>query len=121
MTDAPDSPMHVDVSALLGAAAGGGRVLWSTSNQLQTNVVSLGPDEHVAPHVEPELDVTLVVLSGSVTVAAGDADSTASALSVVVLPAGLRRSLTAGPDGAAYLTAHRARGGFMPRSRPAQG
>lgn len=113
----------VDVSALVAARPAGGRaVLWSGSNQLQTNVVSLAAREHIDAHVEPELDVTVVLLAGSLELRLGAdpglADVTsARAPAVVVLPAGTRRSLTAGADGVTYLTAHRRRTGMLPTLR----
>ena len=68
-------------------------VLWSTENQLQANLVRLAPGVRIDVHAENVLDV------------------------VVVFPAGTRRDLTAGPQGATYLTTHRRRDGFMPTLR----
>lgn len=111
----------VDVGELLARRDAAGRVLWSASNQLQTNLVALDPGEVVPPHVEHELDVTLCVLAGSVELRyehdGEELSTSAVAPCVVVLPAGTRRSVAAGPDGAAYLTAHRARSGLLPRLR----
>ena len=107
----------VDVTTLL-ADGTAQRVAWSASNQLQTNLVVLGPGEGVEPHAEPELDVTLALLRGSLELRVGDdPPRTVAAPAVVVLPAGTRRSLSAGPDGGAYLTAHRRRTGLLPRLR----
>lgn len=112
---------HVDVTALLAGAAADERVLWSAGNQLQTNLVRLGPGEQVDEHVEPELDVTLVVVEGQAELVHGppleQVVTTVRALSVVVLPAGTRRSIAAGPEGVAYVTAHRRRTGLVPGRR----
>lgn len=111
----------VDVASLPAAHEGGPQVHWSDSNQLQTNVVTLPALVHIAAHVEGQLDVTLVVLIGSLTLTheRDDEGCTAAvhAPAVVVLPAGTRRSLTAGPDGVTYLTAHRRRAGLLPQTR----
>lgn len=113
----------VDVAALLARAQTEPerRVLWSASNQLHTNLVTLPGGETIAGHTENDLDVTLTVLVGSVEVRHGtdDAGRTVhiTAPSVVVLPAGTRRSITAGPQGVTYVTAHRSRTGLLPRRR----
>jgi quercetin dioxygenase-like cupin family protein len=123
MTDDPAQPtvQLVDVGELLAGPDPAPRVLWSASNQLQMNLVALEPAMTVPPHVEPELDVTLTVLVGSLELRyeheGEELSGSAVAPSVVVLPAGTRRSLAAGPDGAVYLTAHRARSGLLPRLR----
>lgn len=120
MTGDPAPVEVVDVRALT-PEGDGPEVLWSASNQLQTNVVVLGAGTHIAAHVERELDVTLTVLTGSLTLRHGPVDAATAVVveapAVVVLPAGTRRSLTAGPDGATYLTAHRRRTGMLPTVR----
>jgi quercetin dioxygenase-like cupin family protein len=117
-----DDVEHIDVTALLAPGADDrSRVRWSASNQLQTNVVVLPAGERVDEHVEPDLDVTLVVVAGEAQLRHGppgqEVRTTARALSLVVLPAGTRRSWTAGPDGVAYVTAHRRRPSLLPRTR----
>lgn len=112
----------VDVAALPSVPPGTGpAVQWSSSNQLQTNVVTLPPQAHIGAHVEAELDVTLSVLLGSFTLRHGPDDDSGVAFvhapAVVVLPAGTRRSVTAGPAGTTYLTAHRRRTGMLPMVR----
>ena len=89
--------------------------LWKlegTARQLDANLVRLRPDAAVAEHVEPDLDVLLVVVegSGSLRHAGDEEELTPGAL--VFVPRGERRSVTAGPDGLAYLTAHRRRPGL---------
>ena len=54
---------HVDVTALLAERGAG--VLWSSTTQVQSNVVALPPHGGVDEHVEPTLDVLLVVVAGS--------------------------------------------------------
>ena len=113
----------VDVARLPVSSPGAGpAVLWSASNQLQVNVVTMPPHSHIEAHNEAVLDVTLTVLRGSLTLRHGPAKDAAVAVvvtapAVAVLPAGTRRSHTAGPDGVTYLTAHRARTGLLPTVR----
>ncbi len=122
--DTPARPVVVvDVAALPAPPSDAGpAVLWSASNQLQTNLVKLPRHGHIGTHVEAVLDVTLTVLVGSLTLRYGPEGDVGVAVvvaapAVVVLPAGTRRSLTAGPTGATYLTAHRARTGLLPTVR----
>lgn len=112
----------VDVAALPSLPPGKGPVVqWSGSNQLQINLVTLPPRAHIGVHVEAELDVTLSVLLGSLTLRHGPDDDSSVAFvhapAVVVLPTGTRRSVTAGPAGATYLTAHSRRTGMLPMVR----
>lgn len=108
---------HVDVAALLAGGAPG--VLWSATSQLQTDVVALAAGGGVDEHVEPSLDVLLVVVSGGGRVThsrpgGSKVDEQVRAPAVLLLPAGTRRSMRAGPDGLVVVTAHRARPPFMP-------
>lgn len=113
----------VDVAGLLARAQTEleRRVLWSASNQLHANVVTLRGGEAVDWHTEDELDVTLTVLIGSAELSYGMNQTEQSvhvnSPSVVVLPAGTRRAINAGRQGVTYLTAHRARAALLPRLR----
>ena len=117
----PQPIENVDLEGLLAPDPAQPRVRWSASNQLQTNVVVLGPGEVVEHHVERELDVTLVFLTGCAVLAHGSSaqltPATVTAPDVMVLQAGTHRSMTAGADGAAYLTAHRRRPSLLPTVR----
>jgi hypothetical protein len=93
----PETPLRsvviADVAELQAAS--------SASNQWQTNVVTLAPYGHIGTHGETDLDVTLTVLLGSLTLRHGrDDDGTVAAVAAVVtapavvfLPAGTGRSL----------------------------
>ena len=118
--DAVDAEL-VDVAALLAERDAG--VLWSSTTQVQSNVVALPPGGTVDEHVEPALDVLLVVVAGGGRLTTTSKDGTAAphdvtAPAVCLLPAGTRRSLLAGPEGLVVVTAHRARPPFMPGRRP---
>ncbi|WP_037574577.1 hypothetical protein [Phaeacidiphilus oryzae] len=104
-----------------GPGAGRG-ALWRLSEsgrQLDANLLRLPPGAEVPAHAEPDLDVLLVGFAGSGELR--DADGGALALragAAVWLPHGSRRSLSAGPDGLAYLTVHRRRPGMTIASEP---
>ena len=106
----------VDVRALAGSGEER-EVLWSAESSLQTNLVRLAPGARIDAHAEMQLDVVVSLLVGSLELTLDDGARTAAAPAVVVLPAGTRRALLAGPDGATYLTVHRRRDGLMPTVR----
>ena len=86
------------------------------SRQLDANLVSLPPNAEVGVHREPDVDVLVVAVAGHGTVHAESGPVPLSAHRVAWLPRGSSRSITAGPDGLAYLTVHRARTGLRIRS-----
>ncbi|MFD8690580.1 hypothetical protein [Streptomyces sp. NPDC059651] len=113
------------LGGLLAAAAPDDRgALWQLDKQgreLDANLVRLPPGAEVGEHQEDVLDVLLVVLEGDgrLTPGGGADVLPLSPTTVMWLPRTSRRSLTAGPDGLAYLTVHRRRPGLSIGSAPA--
>ncbi|MFB9738653.1 MULTISPECIES: cupin domain-containing protein [unclassified Streptomyces] len=111
------------VPELLGAGGATGEAtgaLWKlaeSGRQLDANVVRLAPGTRVAPHVEPDLDVLLVVVAGDGMLDGGEVPRELTEGAVVWLPHGSTRGITAGGDGLAYLTVHRRRPGMQIRRR----
>ncbi|WP_042380484.1 cupin domain-containing protein [Streptacidiphilus melanogenes] len=111
-----------DVLALASApdtAATG--ALWKlaeSGRQLDANLIHLQAGRQVGTHTEPDLDVLLLVVSGSGTLTSPEGDRQLTAGSLYWLPHGSTRSLTAGDGGLSYLTVHRRRPGMQIRSRP---
>ncbi|MGG2461205.1 cupin domain-containing protein [Streptomyces sp. RGM 3693] len=94
--------------------------LWrlaESGRQLDANLVRLPPEGRIDTHVEPDLDVILYVVSGDGVVDTTQDRQSLTEGSVVWLPHGSRRSLTAGRTGLAYLTVHRRRPGLQIKSR----
>jgi quercetin dioxygenase-like cupin family protein len=90
--------------------------LAESDRQLDANLVHLQAGRRVEAHVEPALDVLLVVVSGAGVLGSGNGEELAlSEGRVVWLPHGSRRSLNAGADGLLYLTVHRRRPGMSIR------
>ncbi|MFH9980181.1 cupin domain-containing protein [Streptomyces sp. NPDC017179] len=117
----PEPRVLCDARALAATPPVPGGVLWKldeSGRQLDANVVRLAPGTRVAPHRERDLDVLLFVVAGSGVLGAGTGDEPRQLAegATVWLPHGSTRSLTAGPDGLAYLTVHRRRPGM--RIRP---
>ncbi|MFI0723398.1 cupin domain-containing protein [Streptomyces sp. NPDC021224] len=110
-----------EARAAAGDADEAAGVLWKLSEpgrQLDANVVRLGPGARVAPHVESDLDVLVLVLGGTGELAGGEAPEQLAEGSLAWLPHGARRSLTAGGAGLTYLTVHRRRPGMTVGRRP---
>ncbi|GAA2489558.1 cupin domain-containing protein [Streptomyces longisporus] len=118
-----------NTDALSATASSETAVLWKlaeSGRQLDANVVRLTPGRHIAPHAEPDLDVLVLVVAGDGVLGAGPQDEPQSLNTgtLLWLPHGSTRSITAGDDGLAYLTVHRRRPGLQigqaPRDRTAQ-
>ncbi|MFK4147045.1 hypothetical protein [Streptomyces sp. NPDC004065] len=115
-----------DVGALAGGSSDASGVVWrlaESGRQLDANVVRLAPNRRVDTHTEHDLDVLLLVVSGGGLLGSGTADEPRQLTegSLVWLPRGSTRSITAGPDGIAYVTVHRRRPGLRIGSGPPPG
>ena len=96
-------------------------VVWRLTEpgrQLDANVLHLGADQVVETHTESDLDVLLVVVSGSGTLEGADGPLALAAGTMLWLPRGSTRRLRAGGEGLGYLTVHRRRPGMQIRSAP---
>jgi quercetin dioxygenase-like cupin family protein len=94
-------------------------VVWrleEVGRQLDANVLNLPAGQRIGAHVEPDLDVLLVVVAGSGSMVTEAGLLTFGPGELVWLPHGSVRSLAAGGDGLAYLTVHRRRPGMQIRS-----
>lgn len=102
------------------SAAGSTGAVWKLAEpgrQLDANVVRLPAGERVGTHAEPDLDVLLLVVGGSGVMETAEGPQSLAEGVLMWLPHGSTRSVTAGPDGLAYLTVHRRRPGMQIRSR----
>lgn len=91
------------------------RNVWQpATDELHMNVLVLGPGDLIAEHVNQLLDVIVTCLAGSGTIAIDDESVAIEAGSIVLIPRGSRRTITAGTGGVSYTTVHRKRGGIMP-------
>lgn len=118
--DKSTARLLTDLDECLAQADDGQRgALWrlaEPARQLDANLVRLPPNAEVDVHREPDVDVLLVAVAGHGTVHAESGPVPLSAHGVAWMPRGSSRSITAGPDGLAYLTVHRARTGMRIRS-----
>ncbi|HEY0867904.1 MAG TPA: cupin domain-containing protein [Fimbriimonas sp.] len=89
--------------------------LWGTEcEDLDATLVSWQPDRGVDLHTNNEVDVVMVVLEGSGEVRRGDDSLSVGPGTVLVIPKGTPRQVSAGPDSLTYLNVHKRRRRLMP-------
>ena len=107
----------LDLTAAI-SAGGSGAILARESNDLDLNLVRFTDGAGVGAHVNREVDVVLVALSGSGSVRIADTEMQLTAGNVVVIPKNTERVIRSQDDGEfAYLTVHRRRARLMPGPR----
>ena len=102
----------VNLGDIAGSATGRSGVVWTLegSTDLNANLVSFRAGGGVREHVNDELDVLIVGVSGSGSVSVGGEEHPVSSGVMVFVPKGARRSTWAAAEGFAYLSVHRRRG-----------
>jgi quercetin dioxygenase-like cupin family protein len=104
---------HDDPRAGPVDAAGGGTngPVWGVaSDDLNATLLAWPPGTPLPEHVNDEVDVLLVMLSGSGTCTVDGRAEALGPSSVRLIPKGARRAIVAGADGMRYLSVHRRRG-----------
>lgn len=112
--------MLCDVRALTGELPQTAGVLWKlaeSGRQLDANLVRLPAGEHIGTHAEPDLDVLILVVTGDGVMDTPEGMLPLAEGVLLWLPHGSTRSITAGPQGLAYVTVHRRRPGMQIRRR----
>ncbi|CAN5675024.1 hypothetical protein BH24ACT22_BH24ACT22_07200 [soil metagenome] len=101
--------MNLRKMVISGREAG---VVWTLENSgdLNTNLVRFPAGEGVGEHVNDEVDVIFVGISGSGFVNVDGSDHQLPDGALVFVPKGLQRSTHSKSDDFAYLTVHRRRG-----------
>jgi quercetin dioxygenase-like cupin family protein len=92
------------------AAAGSGPLWGIASADLNATLLSWPTGHEVPEHVNAELDVFVVVLTGAGTVTIDGRQHDLAAGSAILVPRGARRRIVAGESGVRYLSIHRRRG-----------
>lgn len=109
----------VDLWAFADATASRGAVWSDSSDDLNVNLVVLDPGGEIRAHVNREVDVLIVGVSGHGWIEANGERHELRAGVALVVPKGARRSSHAGDERLAYLTCHRRRAGLWPGGRRA--
>ncbi|UQS25053.1 hypothetical protein L1857_20665 [Amycolatopsis thermalba] len=111
----PSETVPANLTRIAAAGEDAPGVLWrlrEEGRQLDANLVHLPAGERIGTHTEPDLDVLLVVVTGTGTVTTGEDAVDAGPGSLVWLAHGQARAVEAGPGGLSYLTVHRRRPGL---------
>ena len=118
---APESAAHrtvagdiVDLATLARAATTPGAAWTHQSEDLNVNVLVFASGEGVAEHINTEVDVLLVGITGAGAVTVGGTRQTLRAGHALLIPKGANRSIQSESDPFAYLTCHCRRGGLRP-------
>jgi quercetin dioxygenase-like cupin family protein len=102
---------------LAGAPSGVGPLWGLQTDELNATLLEWPPGGGVAEHVNDELEVLLLVLAGSASVGLDGSEHRLSAGTLLLVPRGSARSISAGRDGVRYLSVHRRRGPLLPSPR----
>jgi len=107
--DPVTTTLRMDLEAAEAAAAGREGVVWSlkAGSDLNANLVRFGTGRGVGKHVNDEVDVVFVSVSGSGFVEADGQEHGLEAGKLVFVPKGARRSTRSVTEDFAYLTIHR--------------
>lgn len=110
----PEPPEILTPAEVLARESGPGPVWTRSSDDLNVNLLSFDLGQGVPAHVNDEVDVLLVVVTGEGVL---ELDGTAHALrpgQVCLMPKGAMRAIRSVGGSFAYLSCHRRRGGLMP-------
>jgi len=91
------------------------------SEDLDVNLLVFTAGEGVADHVNAEVDVLLVGISGAGAVSVDGKREILCAGKAMIIPKGAQRGIRSISDPFAYLTCHRRRGGLWPTGRSRSG
>ena len=103
-----------DLGAIAAATAVRGPAWTLTERDLNANLILLDAGQGIEAHVNREVDVLIVGISGAGVVTIDGAGYPVSAGRALLLPKGSERSIAAESDRFAYLTVHRARPPLLP-------
>ena len=94
------------------AGSGSGGAVWSLPHggDLDANLIRLDAGAVIGEHVNREVDVLLIVRSGTGELTLDGSGQRLAADSLALIPRGASRAVAAGPEGITYLSVHRRRG-----------
>lgn len=117
---AHDASGPVDLAALARHRHGPIPLWAEQSTDLHVNLMRLDPGAGIAEHVNTELDVLLVGVTGEGRVDLAGVRYTLAPGSAILLPKNMRRAIESGDQPFSYLSCHRRRALLWPTaSRPA--
>jgi quercetin dioxygenase-like cupin family protein len=108
----------VDLAALARSATVPGAIWTRESEDLDLNLLAFASGEGVAEHVNSEVDVLLIGITGAGAVTIDGTRQILSAGHAIVIPKGANRGMQSMSDPFTYLSCHRRRDGLWPRRQP---
>jgi quercetin dioxygenase-like cupin family protein len=104
-----EESMVVDIQRLSAAAVGNGAQWASERDDLDMTLLSWTAGQEVAPHVNTEVDVLLIVLAGTATLSVAAHTYGVGAGEMVLIPKGAERAIRCRAERVSYLSIHRRR------------
>ena len=103
---------RVDLEEVATSAGDRAGVVWTleAGEDLNANLVRFGPGRGVGEHINDEVDVLVLGVSGSGIVIVDGEEHALESGRLVLVPRGSRRCIRSASGGFAYLTVHRRRG-----------
>ena len=95
-------------------ASGSGPQWAHESEDLDATLLSWAPDKSIEEHVNNEVDVVLIGVTGSGTVMVESEQHHLQPGTLLLIPKGKRRAMQNGKERWSYLSIHRRRHGLMP-------
>ena len=99
-----------DLAEFLDAQGDGVHWTMAGSEDLNANLVRLGPNRTMAEHRNDDVDVLIVVLAGSARLVVDGEEHRVGPGVLALVPRGATRMIRADAGGSAYITIHRRRG-----------
>lgn len=104
----------LDLAALIAGADHDGPIWTHTSELFNLNLLRFRRGDGVPAHRNGAVDVLIVVVAGAGEIGIDGRQHPVAAGSIVLIPRGAERSITAASEQFAYLTCHQRRGGLQP-------
>jgi quercetin dioxygenase-like cupin family protein len=108
------TPGVVSLPEIAEAVRRSGPAWTGASDDLNVNLLVFTPGDGVGEHVNAEVDVLMIGISGSGTLTIDGMERSFHTGDAVLIPKGARRGTRAGDEPFAYLTCHRRRSGLWP-------
>lgn len=110
----------IDLAAVAALASGPGPIWTQQTDDLNVNVIAFEAGQGIGEHVNGEVDVLIVVVTGQGTVTVDGRDHALTGGRALIIPKGARRAIRSSDERFVYLSCHRRRAGLMPGpGRPA--
>ena len=112
-----DAPSLLDVAAVVARDHGQGALWNAETADLDVNLIAFPPGAGVAEHVNAEVDVLLVVLSGDGSAHVDGREIHLAPGLALLIPKGTHRAIHCLTERLVYLTCHRRRPKLIPARR----